>query len=215
MDLDPAALREAALYLIILVCSLALHEWGHAFVADKLGDDTPRSQGRVTLNPLAHIDLFGTILIPALGLLGFFGHFSLIGWAKPVYTNPSNFRRGQFDQALVTIAGPGINLSLALIATLGAAVCHHLQPSVTPLFFMILEVNVALFVFNLLPIPPLDGSKFLMYWGGMSEETYVGISRWSGFLLLVLLNLSGFRVLLGELIAWGSFPFELLYGALT
>ena len=82
-----AELREALIYLIVIVASLALHEWGHAFTADRLGDPTPHSQGRVTLNPLVHIDLLGTIIIPFLGALGFFGGFGLIGWAKPVWTN--------------------------------------------------------------------------------------------------------------------------------
>src|SRR4051794_38474467 len=114
MDLDLEMLRQGLLRVLVLICSLALHEWGHAFVADRLGDDTPRSQGRVTLNPLAHIDWIGTVLIPLLGVLGFFGGLAGIGWAKPVYTNPSNFRRGMSDQALVTIAGPAVNFLLAL-----------------------------------------------------------------------------------------------------
>jgi Zn-dependent protease len=214
MNLDPAALREAALYFIILVCSLTLHEWGHAIVADRLGDDTPRREGRVTLDPLAHIDWIGTILVPAMGALGMFGRFGMIGWAKPVYTNPSNFRRRIYDQALVTIAGPGVNLSLALFATIGAAVCAHLQPAFGPLCFMVQEINVALFVFNLLPIPPLDGSKFLIYWFGMSEEAYVRATMWGGFVLLLLVNLPPFRALFGFLINLALVPFDLLYGLL-
>src|ERR1044071_2878675 len=125
MDIDMGALRDGVLRFIILVLSLSLHEWGHAIVADKLGDDTPRAQGRVTLYPMAHIDWIGTILIPAMSALGFFGGFSMIGWAKPVYTNPANFRRGMFDQALVTIAGPGVNFTLALLGTFAAAIAIH------------------------------------------------------------------------------------------
>ena len=114
--------REGLIFFIILVCSLSLHEWGHAIVADMLGDDTPRSQGRVTTNPLAHIDPIGTLLFPLLGAFGFFGKLAMIGWAKPIYTNPSNFKRGRVDQAWVTLAGPGVNLFLALIAVIAAAV---------------------------------------------------------------------------------------------
>src|SRR4051812_12007224 len=125
MDIDMGALREGVLSFIVLVLSLSLNEWGHAIVADTLGDDTPRSQGRVTLYPMAHIDWIGTILIPAMSALGFFGGFAMIGWAKPVYTNPANFRRGMFDEALVTIAGPGVNLFLAFLGTLGAAAAVH------------------------------------------------------------------------------------------
>ena len=129
MDLDLNALREGAIFFIVVIASLALHEWGHAAMADRLGDDTPRNEGRVTLNPLVHIDLIGTILIPLLGALGFFGSFNMIGWAKPVYTNPANLRRGHFDQSLVTAAGPGVNFLLALGATLAAALASHTVPS--------------------------------------------------------------------------------------
>jgi Zn-dependent protease len=216
MDIDMAALRDGVLRFIILVLSLSMHEWGHAFVADKLGDDTPRAQGRVTMFPLAHIDVIGTLIIPAMGALGFFGNFAMIGWAKPVYTNPSNFRRGMFDQALVTIAGPGVNVMLALIATLGAAAAAHLNSIPFAEFCqLVIVVNVALAIFNLLPIPPLDGSKFLMYWFGMSEETYARFAMYGGFVLLVLINIPGFRALVGTLIGFGLIPFQMLLHSLT
>ena len=208
-------LRDAVLNVIIVACSLALHEWGHAIVADRLGDDTPRLQGRVTLNPLVHIDPIGTILVPLLGALGVFGRFSAIGWAKPIQTNPSRFRNGYRDQALVTMAGPAMNLGLAFFATIVAAMAHRFYPPMEELLVLILQINVALAVFNLLPIPPLDGSKFLMYWFGMSEETYLQISRWSQFLLLVLVNTTFFRILLGALIGLATKPFEIIYGILA
>jgi Zn-dependent protease len=215
MDIDPAALRIGAIQFIIVVCSLALHEWGHAVVADKLGDDTPRREGRVTLNPLAHIDPIGTIVIPLLGALGFFGGFAMIGWAKPVYIDPSSFRRGQFDQALVTLAGPGMNLALALLATLAAAVCAHVARPAVELFSWAISINVALFVFNMLPVPPLDGSKFYMYWFGMSEDTYVRISTFGSFGLLLLINVEAFRDLIGLVINFATTPFVLLFRLLT
>jgi Zn-dependent protease len=196
--------------------SLSLHEWGHAVVADKLGDDTPRSQGRVTMFPLAHIDFIGTILIPLMGALGFFGSFAMIGWAKPVYTNPSNFRRKNFDQALVTLAGPGVNLVLALLGTLGAVAAYHAGSFPFKEFCeIVIIINVALCVFNLLPIPPLDGSKFFIYLFGMSEETYMRISMYGSFALLLLINIPQFRQLLGYLIIVGQVPFALLFRALT
>jgi Zn-dependent protease len=216
MDIDMAALRDGVLRFIILVLSLSLHEWGHAIVADKLGDDTPRSQGRVTLYPLAHIDFVGTILIPALGALGFFGNFAMIGWAKPIYTNPANFRRRNFDQALVTIAGPGVNVLLAAIGTIGAAIAVRTGSYPFREFCqMLIIINVALFVFNLLPIPPLDGSKFFMYWFGMAEETYMRISLYGSFALLLLINVPAFRELVSHLIAIGLIPFTMLFRVLT
>jgi Zn-dependent protease len=216
MDIDMAALRDGVLRFIVLVLSLSLHEWGHAIVADKLGDDTPRSQGRVTLYPMAHIDFIGTLLIPAMGAMGFFGNFAMIGWAKPVYTNPANFRRGMFDQALVTVAGPGVNLLLAFIGTLAAAVAVHMGSQPFAEFCnIVIVVNVALCIFNMLPIPPLDGSKFLMYWFGMSDETYSRMAFYGSFALLLLINLPAFRQLLSMLIGIGLVPFDMLLRFLT
>jgi Zn-dependent protease len=215
MDIDMAALRDGVLRFIVLVLSLSLHEWGHAIVADKLGDDTPRSQGRVTIYPMAHIDFIGTLLIPAMGAMGFFGNFAMIGWAKPVYTNPSNFRRGMFDQALVTLAGPGVNLLLAFLGTLGAAAAARAGSLPFAEFCnIVILINVALFIFNMLPIPPLDGSKFLMYWFGMSEEAYSRIALYGSFALLLLINIPAFRQLIGVLIGFGLIPFDLLLRAL-
>lgn len=215
MDLDIEQLRQGLIAFLIVVSSLALHEWGHAAMADRLGDPTPRNEGRVTLNPLAHIDWIGTILIPLLGVLGFFGGFAMIGWAKPVYTNPSYFRRGYFDQALVTIAGPGMNFALAVVFTVFAALTERFLPGVTELCFTVVTINVALMVFNLLPIPPLDGSKFLMYWFGMSEEAYNRFSAMGGLILLVCINIPAFRQLLGNLISGALIPFIFLFKLLT
>jgi Zn-dependent protease len=217
MDIDVGALREGLLNFIVLVLSLSLHEWGHAIAADKLGDDTPRSQGRVTLYPMAHIDLIGTIIVPAMGMLGFFGGLAMIGWAKPVWTNPANFRRGNFDRALVTIAGPGVNFMLALFGTVAMAVTHRFvgSPPLTHFFSIVLVINVALMVFNLLPIPPLDGSKFLVYLFGMSEEAYAKASLYGDFALLILINLPPFRQFVGLLIGYALGPFDTLLRILT
>lgn len=215
MSFDPALIREALLNVIIIIVSLVLHEWGHAYMADRLGDDTPRSQGRVTLNPLVHIDPIGTVLIPLLGSLGFFGSFGVIGWAKPVYTNPRNLRHGTRDRVLVTIAGPGMNLLIAMGATLAAGVAHHFLPRIIPLFQTILTLNIALFVFNLLPVPPLDGSKFLMYWFGMSEEAYARFAQWGWIALLLLINLRPFQALMGLLFGLVGLPFDYLYRLIT
>ncbi len=208
-------LREALIYLIMIVSSLALHEWGHAYMADRLGDPTPRSQGRVTLNPVAHIDLLGTIVIPFLGAIGFFGGFSMIGWAKPVMINPSYFRRRNYDCAWVTLAGPGMNLLLALAALVLAAISYRVFPSLNPLFLLLMQVNVGLMVFNLMPIPPLDGSKFYMYWFGMKEETYMRLSTWGPLVLILALNMQAGRDVLRTIFGLAYLPFELLYGALT
>lgn len=164
--------RRIVLNLVPMVLSLSVHEFAHAFVADKLGDDTPRRQGRLTLSPLEHYDLFGTILVPVLAVV--FSGFSFIGWARPVEVTPSNFTRRvsmRGGMALVAVAGPLSNLLLAVLSVAALAAISKLQPA---LFFAqdgrgalvyllraMYVLNIGLFVFNLLPIPPLDGSRLL------------------------------------------------------
>lgn len=213
MNLDPARLQWALLSYIIVVASLALHEWGHAVTADRLGDDTPRSQGRVTINPLAHMDLLGTVIIP---LLAIFGGFMVIGWAKPVMINHANLPKTG-DRAWVTIAGPGMNLIVALATVLADALLTRFAPGLGlgELMQRVLEINVGLMIFNLLPIPPLDGSKFLMYWFGMSEQIYEQFSRFGWLILMVMINLPQTRHFLGKLFAWSMVPFETIAAILA
>lgn len=214
MDFDFATIQKALLNVWLLILSFSFHELGHAYMADRMGDDLPRSQGRLTLNPIAHIDPIGTIVLPLMGALGFFGGLGFIGWAKPVELNPSRYR-SVADRAWVTIAGPAMNLILALVGLFGAAIAHRILPSIVPLFVTFMSLNVMLIVFNLLPFPPLDGSKFLMYWFGMSEETYQRFAQWSWILLLVLINLPQFRALLLFLYQAALVPFGILYSLLT
>jgi Zn-dependent protease len=215
LDLSPEIVRQAILDMLIFLISLTLHEWGHAKVADMLGDPTPRGEGRVTLNPLPHIDPLGTLIIPILGALHLFGGLGLIGWAKPVYINPSHFRNRNRDAALVTIAGPAMNFLIALIAVVIAAGLYRVSPKIIELASLIAAINVILIIFNLLPFPPLDGSKFLMYWFGMSEETYMRYSQWGGFLLLALCFTRPFQVFLAYLEALGMSFFDIVFHVLA
>ena len=145
--------------LIVLIISVILHEVAHGYMANWLGDPTARLQGRLTLNPLSHIDMVGSILLPAI--LVFTGSPFLIGYAKPVPYNPYNLK-GKYAELLVAFAGPGTNILLALIFGLlirfgGVAMS---LPMLTA-FAVIVVVNLRLALFNLIPIPPLDGSKVL------------------------------------------------------
>ncbi len=167
MSITPEQLRWVFIYMITLIVSVALHEFGHAFVADKLGDDTPRRQGRVTLNPMAHADPIGTLALPLISaLLGAAsGHAGGFGWGRPVQWNPARIRRGVSMSTaviLVSVAGPAMNLLLGtviafthvLLATKGV-----LAPA-SPMHDILLfaaTTNFVLFFFNLIPIPPLDG----------------------------------------------------------
>ncbi len=170
-----------------LVVLLTFHEFGHAWMAWKCGDDTARLQGRVSLNPLAHIDPIGTVLLPLLmiflpsGLGGF-----LVGWARPVPVNLSRLRNPRMDDILVTLAGPWMNLLLALVFMALARVgmlAHY--ANMTELCSMTARLSLLLCFFNLLPIPPLDGSRVARNLIGMSYETYYQIARY-GFLILII-----------------------------
>src|SRR5262245_37480332 len=151
-----------------MVLSLSVHEFAHAVVADKLGDDTPRRQGRLTLSPLEHYDFFGTILIPVAAVI--FGGVSFIGWARPAEVTPSHFpRKVSMRSGMMPgpIARPLSNLVLAVLSVAALAVIAKTNPqmmiaqdgrgAVVYLLRAMYVMNVGLFVFNLLPIPPLDG----------------------------------------------------------
>jgi Zn-dependent protease len=151
-------------WVLPVLLAVTLHEAGHAYAAWRLGDDTAYQQGRVTLNPLRHVDPFGTVLLPALLLLT--GASFLIGWAKPVPVRVSRLRNPRRDDMIVSAAGPGANLLLAFLA----ALLLHLSTALpgdagrwlTANLQNALFLNVLLMVFNLLPIPPLDGGHILM-----------------------------------------------------
>jgi len=215
LDLSPEIVRQAILVTLIFFISLTLHEWAHAKVADLLGDPTPRADGRVTLNPWPHVNVLGTILIPLLGSLHLLGSFGLIGWAKPVYINPTYFRHRNRDAALATLAGPAMNVLLALIAVVVAAGLYRISPKIIGLASLVAEINVILVVFNLLPFPPLDGSKFLIYWFGMSEDTYMRYSQWGGYLLLALCFTRPFQGFLMQLESIGMGFFEIVFHLLA
>src|SRR3989344_3161363 len=142
----------------IIILSVIIHEVMHGYVADKLGDPTARYAGRLTLNPIPHIDPIGSVILPLVLALTNSPFF--FGWAKPVPYNPYNFQRMRLSgEALVAAAGPLSNLALALI--FGTMIRLHVTPSLDSLFFIVVAVNCSLAILNFIPIPPLDGSKLL------------------------------------------------------
>jgi Zn-dependent protease len=151
---------QFAYSIIILIFSVVLHEVAHGYAAYWMGDSTPLYQGRLTLNPFRHLEWFGSFILPVLTYLA--GGF-IIGWAKPVQVNPYDFRFKKYGEALVALAGPATNIAIALIfgAVFRYSAGLGLPAAAQEIALLIVAINVVLAVFNMMPIPPLDGSKVL------------------------------------------------------
>ena len=207
--MDAQTLRDGLLQLILLIISIGLHEFGHAWMADLRGDPLPRMQGRVTLNPFAHTDPIGTIAIPAV-LIFLCPGFGLIGWGKPVQISLPNPKTRRMDDIYITLAGPAMNVVLCLVLALIGTIGDFDPKSQSVIIVFLAQgifLNAGLVAFNLIPVPPLDGSRLALRLGLYSEELFLTIARWGFVILIILINLPGF----GRLIRWVMLP--LLEGA--
>jgi Zn-dependent protease len=150
---------DIVIILVSIIFSMTIHEAMHGFVAHWLGDDTAAAAGRLTLNPLKHIDLVTTVLLPVVLILV---HVPPFFAARPVPFNPYRVKWGEYGAALVGVAGPLTNFALAAIAAIiGRSLITHLTPATANILSLFIEVNIAFFVFNMVPFPPLDGSRLL------------------------------------------------------
>ena len=175
-------------FIIILFLSITIHEFAHGWIAYKLGDLTAKHSGRLTLNPLAHIDPFGTVVLPILTLIISRGLFPF-GYAKPVPINPYNFKNPKKDIRWVGAAGPGINIIFAIILSLIIKLNVSFLQDALKLGVLI---NLILAIFNLIPIPPLDGSKILAsLLPNKYSYPYLKMEKY-GFLIIIFLIMSGF-----------------------
>jgi len=179
---------NAIFYIVILIMSVVIHEVSHGFMAEYFGDDTARNAGRLTLNPIPHLDLFGSILLPAVLVLTQAGF--IFGWAKPVPYNPNNLSNKKWGTLAVASAGVLANLFIAVIFGIIIRISSGFALSADFYFItsVIVIVNLALAIFNLVPIPPLDGSKILFSFLPESAFSFIlAYERYSLILLLVFI----------------------------
>ncbi len=191
---------EILVTFIILIFSAIVHEVSHGLMAERLGDDTAREEGRITLNPIPHIDPFGSILLPVLLLAA---HSPIIfGAAKPVPVNFGNLRKPKSGMALVSLAGPLSNFAMA--ALFAVVIKLGLANAVAyPILLQAILINLVLGTFNLVPIPPLDGSKILAALGSDRFMAQIlSMERYGFILVLVFLYLGWLNYLLVPVIAW-------------
>jgi Zn-dependent protease len=195
VDISADQVRAALFYVIAFVVSVSVHEFGHAFVADRLGDRIPRLQGRLTLSPIAHIDVVGTLAVPLLGAM--VAGLPLFAWGKPVQTNPANYTRRfstRTGSMLVAAAGPFMNLVLAVVSSIvivmltrAGVLSATLQHA---LIGYIVVLNFVLLFFNLIPLGPLDGATVLAGLLPPSMQRIAELNRKYGMLVLLVLFLS-------------------------
>lgn len=188
------------IYVIVLLFSVILHEVAHGYMAYRRGDDTAKYAGRLTLNPIPHLDLFGSIILP-VSLILLQVPF-IFGWAKPVPVNTSKLKNPKTDIALVSLAGPMANVALALFAGIGMRIIHMIPAfeqgvggSISSILYVMVITNVVLLILNMLPIPPLDGSKVVtLFMPHDMARKYLSLNPFLCMMILI--------VLLGTGILW-------------
>jgi len=199
-----------AFQLIVLLFSVMIHEISHGAVALMLGDTTAKDADRLTLNPVKHIDLFGSIILPILLFITSHGSF-VIGWAKPVPYNPARLKNPKLGAGLIGLAGPLSNFFIAVVFGLLLRVLSiSLGTPLGAMFIYIISINILLAAFNLLPIPPLDGSSVLFaFLPDRFRQVQYFLTKYGLIILVLLILVGGFDAILGNIV---SFVYRLIVG---
>jgi Zn-dependent protease len=194
-------IQMLSIQLVPFIMAVVFHEYAHGFIANRWGDNTAKMAGRLTLNPIPHMDPLGTVIFPVINMLT--GMNLLFGWAKPVPINPNRFKKYRPGLFWVSIAGPGMNFLLAILSAASFCAIQAWVPDTFYLFdplramaYVSISLNYALGIFNLIPLPPLDGSKIVESFLPHSvARKYESIAQYSFFILLALLMSGALSVL--------------------
>ncbi|MGH7946201.1 MAG: site-2 protease family protein [Opitutaceae bacterium] len=217
--LTPQALRDGLIFFILLFAVLILRAFAQAWLADRMGDPTPRNDGRVTLYPPPHIDLLGTIILPLicvfylqprLAQISFF-----LAWTRPVPTNPANFSHPRRGELFTQFAGTAICILIALVSAVVGGLIVQAEPRSLEITFTLIGICAMLIVLDLIPIPPLPGGMLLRHFGIISEEAFWSFSRWGGLVLLISFNIPPVRAMIGRCVVVIASPFAMILDALA
>lgn len=221
MDLGLSAdqLRYGLITFIFIGVSLCLRAYAQARLADRLGDRTPSVEGRLTINPIPHVDMLGTVVLPLVCIFYLQPRLEQIwfflAWAKPVPINPGAFAKPRTHYLYCLLAQTVISLLLMLVvSTVGAGVVRF-DSKLAELVMGIIGINACLVVLDLLPLPPLPGALILVNRGWMREETYLSVGRWGGLILLIAFQIPAVQMFFAILRAFVAMPFVLLFNAIA
>ena len=220
LGLTPDQIRNGLLLYLLLMACLCLRAYGQAWLANRLGDPTPEATGRLTANPLPHLDLIGSVILPLICifyLMPRMTSFSLfLAWTKPVPINPSNFARPARHHLYTQMMNPLVSVLGALAAAVVGALAYRAMPSaMDDVFVPMIAINASLIVLDFLPIPPLPGGMLLREFGLISEQTFWNVSRWGGILLLIAFNVPQFQMVFRYMIVTVAAPFLYLIGRIV
>jgi Zn-dependent protease len=217
--LSPEQLRIGLITYIFIAASLCLRAYAQAWLADRLGDRTPALDGRLTLNPLPHVDVLGTVILPLVCIFYLQPRLEhiwfFLAWAKPVPINPAAFTQPRKHYLYCLLAQTAISLLIMLAVSLVGSGAYRLDANTELLVMGVIGINACLVVLDLFPLPPLPGALVLVNRGWMKEETYLAVGRWGGLILLIAFQVSAVQQFFGLLRAIVAIPFLLLFKLLA